>query len=188
MQNPSNKSEQNRQAIGDRLVREFQEAKLAYDSATEQYQRTVRRVEESRLEAPDGKRMLAPADGDVSLTEALALQSDALEKVSIALRAFNRFVVYGEVPDGIESPISSGARSKTFSVDGRTSMTEHEFEDAYREALVCLADVGHVVAGPIGTDGSRVCIVDGQPLTDYAVLNLWWGKKIADQIRSQRQA
>jgi hypothetical protein len=66
-------------------------------------------------------------------------------------------------------------------------VTDHEFEDAYREALVCLADVGHVVAGPIGTDGSRVCIVDGQALNDYAVLNLWWGKKIADQIRHERK-
>jgi hypothetical protein len=181
VQNPSTKSEQHRQAVADRLAREFQEAKIAYDSATEQYQRTVTRTKELPLASPNGNRAIASADGDLSLTEALTVQSEALEKVSLALRAFNRFVVYGEGPDGTESPIGSEAKAKSFSDGGR------EFEDAYREALVCLADVGHVVAGPIGTDGSRVCIVDGKPLTDYEVLNLWWGKEIADQIRRERQ-
>jgi hypothetical protein len=66
-------------------------------------------------------------------------------------------------------------------------MTDQEFEDAYREALVCLADVGHVVTAPIGTDGARVCIVDGRPLTDYEVLKLWWGQQIADQMRRERE-
>jgi hypothetical protein len=66
-------------------------------------------------------------------------------------------------------------------------MTNQEFEDAYREALVCLADVGHVVTGPFGTDGTRMCMVDARPLCDYEILELWWGKKIADQICCERQ-
>lgn len=49
------------------------------------------------------------------------------------------------------------------------------------------ADVGHVVKEPVGTDGTRVCIVDGKPLRDYEVLDLWWDKKITDQIRRERQ-
>ena len=35
--------------------------------------------------------------------------------------------------------------------------------------------------------GGRACIVDGKPLNDYEVLELWWGLEIVDQIRQQRR-
>ena len=67
-------------------------------------------------------------------------------------------------------------------------MTDEEFEDAYREALLCLGEVGHRVAEPEIVNASRVCVVDGKPLNDYQVLNLFWGKEIVEEIRRSRRA
>jgi hypothetical protein len=65
-------------------------------------------------------------------------------------------------------------------------MTDEEFEDAYREALFCLDETGHSTQRPQTVDGQRTCMVDNRPLTDYQVLELWWGKDITEQIRRER--
>jgi hypothetical protein len=65
-------------------------------------------------------------------------------------------------------------------------LTIEEYEDVYREAVLCLreiADVGEPFRRP---DGIRVCDVDGTLLDDGEVLERWWGKPIADSIKRQR--
>jgi len=169
-----------RQAIEERLAQEFQDAKTAYDSATKQYQKTVRRCEDFRRLLQQKKQ---PFDSGLSVTEALKAHRDAFENVSGALKAMNKFVLYGELPDERNGD-SARAWPKTEDSD---VMTDAEFEDAYREALVSLADAGRNVVQPVGTDGDRVCVVDGKALRDYEVLELWWGKEITDTIRKQRR-
>ena len=174
--------EQTRQAIEDRLMAEFQEAKTAYETATQQYQKAVRRCDELGRAAQE-KTMLGSVDGVLSVTQALKAQHEAFEHVSAALKAFNGFVLYGDIPD---EPNGDSARRRPKTEDSDV-MTDAEFEDAYREALVSLADVGRTVGQPLGFDGGRVCIVDGKPLSDYEVLELWWGKDITETIRRQRR-
>ena len=67
------------------------------------------------------------------------------------------------------------------------AMTDAEFEDAYREALLCLGQVGHRVGEPGVVNASRVCMIDGKYLNDNEVLKLFWGKEIARQIRYLRR-
>ena len=65
-------------------------------------------------------------------------------------------------------------------------LTVEEYEDVYREAVLCLqeiADVGEPFRRP---DGIRLCDVDGTLLDDGEVLERWWGKPIADSIKRQR--
>ena len=66
-------------------------------------------------------------------------------------------------------------------------MTDSEYEEAYREALLCLpdADVGGPQAGPTG---ERICYVNRMALTDHQVFELAWGPRIADQIRRERES
>ena len=69
-------------------------------------------------------------------------------------------------------------------------LTDAEYEDAYSEALLCLADEGHVVGKTfmpftIGT-GARYCMVDDRKLSDRGVLELWWGEDIAGKILQGR--
>ena len=65
-------------------------------------------------------------------------------------------------------------------------MTDQEYEEIYHEALHCLGETS-----PIGfpfqqQDGTRVCEVDGRLLSDEQVIELWWGKEIAEQVRRER--
>jgi hypothetical protein len=67
------------------------------------------------------------------------------------------------------------------------SLTDTEYEDAYAEALLCLADDGRVVGAPFyNGSGARYCMVDGRKLTDQDVLELWWEKDIAREILKGR--
>ncbi len=61
-------------------------------------------------------------------------------------------------------------------------MTDQDYEDAYREALKCLDQAGYSIDIPRGTGTQRVCVIDGIELPDNQVLELWWGKQIADEI------
>jgi hypothetical protein len=66
-------------------------------------------------------------------------------------------------------------------------LSEAEYEDAYAEALFCLADGGHAVEVPfIDGPATRHCYVDDRRLSDKDVLELWWGKDIARKILSGR--
>lgn len=66
-------------------------------------------------------------------------------------------------------------------------VTRAEYEDAYMEALRCLADSGHAVGKPFyDTTGTRYCIVDERKLNDEAVLKLWWGDEITRKILEGR--
>ena len=169
--------DQTREAIEERLRAEFQEAKTAYDAATATYQGAVQRCDELERASQQGKMKLGSVATGPSITLALKEQHDAFKSVSRALKAFNDFVLYGELPDE-----PNGPKTKDSEV-----MTDAEFEDAYREALISLADTGRTVGQPIGSDGGRVCIVDGKPLSDCEVLELWWGKEITESIRRQRR-
>jgi hypothetical protein len=65
-------------------------------------------------------------------------------------------------------------------------VTDEEYEDVYHEALHCLGEnwsIGFPFKQP---DGTRVCEVDGRLLTDDWVIELWWGKEIAEQVRRER--
>lgn len=69
-------------------------------------------------------------------------------------------------------------------------LTDAEYEDAYAEALRCLADDGYAVGEPFinGTNGSgaRCCMVGDRKLTDREVLVLWWTEDIAREILQGR--
>jgi hypothetical protein len=62
-------------------------------------------------------------------------------------------------------------------------LSEGEYEDAYAEALRCLADSGYAVEVPfIDGTATRRCYVDDRRLSDKGVLELWWGEDIAREI------
>ena len=61
-------------------------------------------------------------------------------------------------------------------------LTDAEYEDAYAEALLCLAE-RHAVGKPfINGAGTRYCMVDERKLADHEVLELWWERDIARKI------
>jgi hypothetical protein len=62
-------------------------------------------------------------------------------------------------------------------------MTDDEYEDSYREALLCLAETVSIGKPFVDHGGKRVCFVDGVPLDDDQVLERWWGKELAEEMR-----
>ena len=76
--------------------------------------------------------------------------------------------------------------SRVDCIAGEPRMTDEEYEDAYREALLCLSEIAHV-GQPFGRGGVRICSVDGCLLDDDQVLERWWGKRIAQKIQRQRR-
>ena len=65
-------------------------------------------------------------------------------------------------------------------------LTVEEYEDVYREAVVCLREIADVGEPFRRSDGVRVCSVDGALLDDGEVLEKWWGKEVAQSIKRQR--
>ncbi len=66
-------------------------------------------------------------------------------------------------------------------------LTDAEYEDAYQEALSCLAEEGHSVGIPfIHGTGARYCMVDDRKLSDRQVLTLWWRDAITREILQGR--
>jgi hypothetical protein len=65
-------------------------------------------------------------------------------------------------------------------------VTDKEYEDVYHEALHCLGEDSSIGFPFQQPDGTRVCEVDGRLLPDDQVIELWWGKDIAEQIRRER--
>ena len=66
-------------------------------------------------------------------------------------------------------------------------LTDAEYQDAYAEALRCLADEGHAVGEPyISGTGERYCMVDNGTLSDREVLDKWWTRDIASAILQGR--
>jgi len=76
--------------------------------------------------------------------------------------------------------------SRVDCIAGEPRMTDEEYEDAYREALLCLSEITDV-GQPFGRGGVRICSVDGCLLDDDQVLERWWGKRIAREIQRQRR-
>jgi hypothetical protein len=68
------------------------------------------------------------------------------------------------------------------------SLTGDEYEDAYREALLCLSRVVSVGAPFVNENGSRNCTVNAKILDDEAVLRLFWGETITAEILALRGA
>ena len=66
--------------------------------------------------------------------------------------------------------------------DLMSKLTDHEFEDVYRESLGCLASAGHDVGEPHDGDGLRHCVVDGKTLDDRGVIETWGDAEIARKI------
>lgn len=64
-------------------------------------------------------------------------------------------------------------------------MTDEEYEDSYREALLCLSEAVSVGQPFVGPSGKRVCEVGGVVLDDEQVLEHWWGKEITEDILRQ---
>jgi hypothetical protein len=76
---------------------------------------------------------------------------------------------------------------KEYPVSGaKISVTDEEYEDVYQEALLCLAENSNVGFPFQQPDGARRCEVDGLLLNDSQVIELWWGKEIAEKIRRER--
>jgi len=66
-----------------------------------------------------------------------------------------------------------------------STMTENEYEDVYRETLLCLSELGGVGKPFVDRSGERMCEVEGVPLSDDDVLARWWGLQISGKIRCQ---
>jgi hypothetical protein len=62
-------------------------------------------------------------------------------------------------------------------------MSDEEYEDVYREALLSLSEALSVGEPFIAGTGKRVCSVGGVLLEDQQVLERWWGEEIVQQIR-----
>lgn len=69
-------------------------------------------------------------------------------------------------------------------------MTQEEYDDIYRETLLCLSE--NISVGTpfvVGVDGTskRMCNIDDVALDDDETLARWWGEEIRDDIRRQYQ-
>jgi hypothetical protein len=65
-------------------------------------------------------------------------------------------------------------------------VTDEDYNDIYQEALYCLGEDSSIGFPFRQANGNRVCEVDGRLLPDDQVMELWWGKGIAEQIRRER--
>jgi len=74
-------------------------------------------------------------------------------------------------------------RRRSFSRPNLPSLTFDEYEDIYRETLLCLSE--HFCVGDPFMDpsGNRVCMIDGVPSNDDKVLVKWWGQEIGGDIQ-----
>lgn len=61
-------------------------------------------------------------------------------------------------------------------------MTNEEYEDCYREALLLLHEKYDSVGNPYQKDGQRVCQVETLVIDDHTVFLLAWGTEITQQI------
>ena len=61
-------------------------------------------------------------------------------------------------------------------------LTFEEYEDIYRETLLCLAEQFSVGDPFVNPSGNRLCMIGGFPLNDDEVLKRWWGDEIGDEI------
>jgi len=77
--------------------------------------------------------------------------------------------------------------SRVSNMAGNPRMTDGEYEDLYREALLCLGQILEVGSPYRTPDGTRVCSVDRVLLDDGQVLERWWGKSLARKIKGQRR-
>lgn len=66
-------------------------------------------------------------------------------------------------------------------------MTNEDYEDLYREALLCIGQQGIFEPPFFQDDGIRMCKVNGALLGDQEVSERWWGKKIANHINSEHR-
>ena len=71
-------------------------------------------------------------------------------------------------------------------IERKDLVTDEEYEDVYHEALHCLGESLSVGFPFQQSDGTRVCEIDGRLLSDDEVIELWWGKEIAEQVRRER--
>lgn len=67
------------------------------------------------------------------------------------------------------------------------ALSDEEYEDAYREALFCLAEAVSVSKPFIDASGRRVCDVGGVLLDDDQVLERWWGEDVLEKIHRQHK-
>jgi len=79
-----------------------------------------------------------------------------------------------------------GGGERVSCLRGKISVTDEEYEDVYHEALHCLSENSRVGFPFQQPDGARRCEVGGLLLSDSQVIELWWGKEIAEEIRQER--
>ena len=67
-------------------------------------------------------------------------------------------------------------------MDIHKGMTNEEYEDCYREAILLLQQKYESVGAPYQKDGQRVCQIETLVIDDHTVFLLAWGPKVAYQI------
>lgn len=64
-------------------------------------------------------------------------------------------------------------------------MTVAEYEEAYREALLCIPNNLKIGKTRLNSDGTWLTQINNREYTDYEVFVLGWGQRIAEQIKAE---
>jgi hypothetical protein len=82
------------------LHEKLEGARIEYESASEGYKRALKRCDEVRLTNRDGDGSgVSQAAVEQPVSQALNSQHDAFEKYRRTLDDFNKFLLYGDLPD-----------------------------------------------------------------------------------------
>jgi len=65
-------------------------------------------------------------------------------------------------------------------------MTKNDYQDLYRETLLCLGQEFQVGKPFRARAGAWLCNVGGRLMNEAEVLELWWGPAIASRIQCDR--
>ena len=98
--NPSNPDLPTKRQIETQLHTKLEAARIEYESASESYKSALRHCDEHRLthQGANGNGDLQPRVEE-SVSKSVKAQHDAFEAYRRALDTFNKFILYGDLPD-----------------------------------------------------------------------------------------
>jgi hypothetical protein len=86
--------------IETQLHAQLEAARIKYESASEGYKGALKDCDDVRLTNRDGNgNGASPPKVGQSVSEAVKAQHDAFEEYRLALDTFNKFILYGDLPE-----------------------------------------------------------------------------------------